>query len=155
MERNFDDPPMVHFFRDSLFRPDLPLHQQISNSSQQLIAYRIANPETEWFTCMFDDVRSLQAALTELQAKCIDPEAKLKVEQQNINVLQVSTENTTRTAASALADAAAASTRSLLMERDLQQLEDELLKKYVILQEFVQSFQRDSSSQQQQFHSAP
>ena len=104
---------------------------------------------------MFDDVRSLQAAVPELQANCNDPEAKLKVEQQRMNVLQVLTKNATRTAASALADVAAASTRSLLIERDLQQLEDELLKKNVILQEIVQSLQRDSSCQQQQFQSPP
>ena len=144
---------MLHFIRDCVFRPHSPLHHEFSNSLEQLIAKRITHRESEWFPCMFHNLRILQAAVTELQAKCVDLEAKLEVYQQKIDVLQLSMENATRTAASASDDAAAAWTRSLQIESDLQRLQDELSKNYVILHKFLQSFQLDSLSQQQQFQS--
>ena len=137
---------MLHFFRDCLFEPDSPLHQEFWNSLEQLIAECITHQESEWFPCMFHDLCSLQAAVTELQAKCVDLAAKLEVHQQKIDVLQLSTENATKTAASTSTDVAAASTCPLRIDSDLQRLQDEVSKNYFILEEFVQSFHRDSNS---------
>ena len=116
MKKNFDEAAMLHSFRDCLFLSDSPLHQEFWNSLEQLIADRMANREGECLPCMFHDPRSLQAAVSAVQAKYI-------VLKQMIDALQLSTENATRAAAN-----------------DLQRLEDEVSKNYVLLQEFVQSF---------------
>ena len=99
---------MLHFVRNCLFRPDSPLHQ--SNSLEQLIAEPITNRESEWFPCMFHDLRSLQAAASKLQAKGV----KLEVHQQKIDVLQVATENTFGAPAAASANAGGMHCRSPL-----------------------------------------
>ena len=132
---------MLQFILDCPFPPDSPLQQEFSNSPEQLITDRIVNRESEWFPYMSHDVRILQTAVTKLQARYVNLEAKIDAHQRKVDVLQLSTRNATRTAVSASADAAAALTHSLRVENVLQRLEDEISETYTIGQEFVQSFQ--------------
>ena len=82
IEKHFDEAAMLHFIRDCLFQPDSPLHQELSNPLQRQIAERITYQESEVFPCMPHNLRRLQAALTELQAKCVHLEVKFDIHQQ-------------------------------------------------------------------------
>ena len=62
---------MLHLVRNYLFRLDSPLHQEFSISLEQLIATRNTHRETEWFPSIFHDLHTLQAAVSDLQAKCV------------------------------------------------------------------------------------
>ena len=111
MERTFDEAAMLHCIRDCLFRSNLPLHYELSNLLEKFIAECIARRESEWFPCMFHDLRSLQSAVSEVQAKHVEVERRIDALQisaanattateQIIDALQLSTKNATRSAAS-------------------------------------------------------
>ena len=110
---------MLYFIRDCLFRPDPLLHREFSNSLEQLIAERVTHRERGWLPCVAHDLCSLQAAVSKLQAKCVNLEAKLEGHQRKIDVLQSSTKNAAGTAATASADGAAALTPSVPIKSDL------------------------------------
>ena len=108
-----------------------PLHRDFSSSLEIFIAERIASRKSEWFPCMSHDLRSLQSAVPEVQAKHLELEQRIDALQisaanattateHRIDVLQSSTENATQAAAS-----------------ELQRLEDELWKCYGLFNEFA------------------
>ena len=111
---------------------------------EKFIAEHIASQEGEWFPCMLHNLRSLQSAVSEVQAKQVELEQRIDALQifaantttateQRIDTLQLSTESTTRAAASGL-----------------QRLEDELSKRYVLLQEIPNFSKQQQSPNQQQ-----
>ena len=110
---------------------DSPLHHEFSSSLEEFIAERIASRESEWFPCMSHHLRSLQSAVSEVQAKHVELEQRIDALQipaantttateHRIDALQSSMENATRVAAS-----------------ELQRPEDELSKCYILLNEFA------------------
>ena len=79
---------MLHFLQDCVFKSDSPLHHELLNLLEIFIAERIASRESEWFPSMFHRLRSLQSAVSEVQAKHVKFE-------QRINALQISAGNAT------------------------------------------------------------
>ena len=129
MQRTFDDAAMLHCIRDCLSRCDSSLHQEFPSSLDEFIAERIASRESEWFPCMFHDLRILQSAVSEFQAKHVESE-------QRINALQVSAANDV-TATEQRTDALLSSTENATREAksELQRLEHDLRKCYVLRNE--------------------
>ena len=139
MERPFDDAAMLHFIRDSLFRPDSPLHHDFSIWLEKFIAERIASRESEWFPCISRDLHSLSQKLADIQAKLIELEQRNDALQttaasataatdHRVDTLQSSTENATQAAVS-----------------ELQRVEHELSQCYVLLNKFARVFSQQPS----------
>ena len=108
------------------------------------LVHGVASRESQWFCCMSHDLHSLRSAVAEVQAKHVDVEQRIDALQisagntttateHRIDVLQSSTENATRAAAS-----------------ELQRLEDELSKCYVLLNEFAHLSNQQQSLNPQQ-----
>ena len=117
---------MLHSIGDCLFRSDSPYHHESWSLLETFIAERITSREGEWFPCMSHNLRSLQSAFSEVQAKHVELKKGIDTLQisaanataateRRIDALQFSTDNTTRGAA-----------------RQLQKLEDELSKCYFL-----------------------
>ena len=133
MERPFYNAAMLHFFRDSLFRTDSPLHHEFSISLETFIAERIASRESEWFPCLSRDLHSCSQKVADIQAKVIELEQCIDALQttaasataatdHRVDTLQSSTENATQAAAS-----------------ELRRVEHELSQCYALLNEFVRA----------------
>ena len=83
---------MLPFIRDYLFQSDSLLHQEFLNSLEAFIAECIASRESEWFPCRSHDLRSLQAAVSEVPAKHLELEMMPCRYQQRTLRRQMSTE---------------------------------------------------------------
>ena len=130
MERAFHDAAMLHFIRDCLFRSDSPLHRKFSTLLEEFIAEHIVSRESGCLPCMSYDPRSLQSAVSEVQAKHFEL-------QQQIDALQISAANAT-TATEHRMDPLQLSTENArrAAATEVPRLEDELWKCYILLNEF-------------------